>query len=332
MENSKLNECSNETLRQILESLKIFDTKLMKLEDTVETNGENLDIVHHNQKTLKEELEATLKELHSAKEELKKTKAELKDTKDMLFEMSELVSNDTLKRDYEARNVIIWNLDEKVLEDTTRKRNNVLKSLAMETIRKYLPEVYEPGVTVKRLPNACSGRNRLRLMVTFATIHEKQMFLARCSKARLKTVLGGKTLLQRHVANRTKGLAKILNGLENENENSDFSALSNGLLLVKSKRTFKSKENDYENCYDSPKKPTLNDHSSQNATQTCIIEKPLSYLRNSLLHTVQLYNQVFTAKQVEHSSNNGILLQWYWSITKDTLTKVDTKERQNMTE
>ena len=313
MENSKLNECSNETLRQILESLGTFDKKLMKLEDTV--------------KTLKEDLEATLKDLHSTKEELKETKAELKDTKDSLFEMSELVSNDTLKRDYEARNVIIWNLDEKVLEDTTRKRSNVLKSLAMETIRKYLPEVYEPGVTVKRLPNASSGRNRLRLIVTFATIHEKQMFLARCSKARFKTVLGGKTLLQRHVANRTKGLAKILNDLENENENSDFSALSNGLLLVKSKRTFKSKEPDYENCYDSLKKPTRNDHSSQNAAQTCIIEKPLSYLRNSLLHTVQLYNQVFPTKPVEHSYNNGILLQWYWSMIKDTLTAMETKEK-----
>ena len=306
-------EENQNTIKQLIESFRSYDEKLKcllenqkSIEEVVENNSNNVDTLSRNQDILINELEAALTDLQNTKDELKKTKYDLKKTKDTLFEMTELIANDSLKRESESKTVVVWNLDHNALGDSTRQKttdSKALKSFAMDTlIKKFLPEVYEPGLVVKRLPNSNRGLNRLRLIVTFTTVHEKQMFLSRCFESGFRTVQGGKTSLQRKVVSKHTIIAESLNKTQKSRE-SEFASTSNGMVTERNKRAPKER-----NLYKNPSNETLlNDHRSS----TKILDRPLSYLKSTLDEPPPLSNE--DLKRLNRISTDEVLLFWYWS-------------------
>ena len=315
MQEETLIKGDHKMMEEIIKTLETHDTFLnhllenqKNLESTlkgaINFNGDNIEVIGFNQKKVIETLEATIRELKSAQKELAETKEELKKTKGVLYEMTELIANDSLNRESEAKSVVIWNLDEKALGDI--RGQDAVKLLAIAIVRKFYPEAYEPGLIAKRLPNARSGHNRLRLMVSFTTIHEKQMFLSRCLELNFRTVHGGKTLLQRHVANKAKGVAKYLNELPQKKE-SKFTASFHGVISEKAKGTPKME----------------NSH-----IYTRFVEKPLIRLKSVIENTVP------PDKPSPHLDDSlrisaDEILSWYWSSDDSTMKTLTTKGNHN---
>ena len=318
------NKNDHKMMDQIVSSLEVYERKFKDvlenqkyLKEAIECNSDNVAIIDRNQKVLIGELEVALENLQCAKNELDfvkttlvKTKEELKSTKKMLFEMTELVTNDSLRRESEAKSVVMWNLDEGSLNRSAfrdMENHDAIKLFALNTVKNYFPEVYTPGLKAKRLPNAKCSQNKLRLLVSFTTVHEKQMFLTRCYEMGFKTVHGGKTLLQRLVAKKAKSIAKNLNDLP-QTKGSIFTASSNGVITEKSKNIYRM-ESSYK--------------------LTKIVEKPLTYLTSIIDNTVPPDKPSPNVDDSQRSLADAILY-WYWS-SDDSTTKASTSRRNHNT-